>query len=204
MSNYHNNSHSNGNTIFSNVLTNGSIPDMSGLSVETPRFMMRIDGVTLSHIDKFEEAIPIISFTWGISRETSPHTSGHLFSSGKIRGHNTDVVLYKSVQVMNMINSLSTGEKIPEIVIDELATIGENNVSTETHTYQTCYFLTAANVINPSTSLPSNFLKLTFRYTSYNIEFHEYDQDGTALGSNSTSFNFKTSMGGADVGGSND
>lgn len=185
--------------IGSGMLAKGFIPDMAP-QVETPRFMMRIEGITSSTVEKFEEAMAIVSFTWKISRDVSPHASGHLFSSGTIRGHNTEVIALKSVQVMNMINSLGKGEKIDQIVIDELATIGENSVSIGTYTYDICTF-TSAEIMIDSNGAPSNFMHLIFRSDAYSIELHEFDQEGAATGNNASSFNFRTAVGGGGGGG---
>lgn len=169
----------------------GSIPDMSP-HVETPRFMMKIEGVTSSTVQDFEEAVAIISFTWDVARDISPHPSGHLFSSGTIRGYNTEVIVARSTQVLTMINSLNTGEKIDQIVIDELGIIMQTNVSTTTYTYNLCYFVSAAVVIDPATGIPTNFMRLIFRFDGFRIAFHAYDQEGTALGTNEVAFNFRT------------
>ena len=153
-------------------------------STATPQYMVKMDDLVKSCVQKFEGAIQLYHFDFEVSRFTNPNTAHQQYSSGRVQFDNPLLIIPNGIHTPNIMNRLITGILIKEIKISRLQNIDETNVEAEAITFTNCYY---QNVTPKYDSLI-----ITFRFVEYMHLTTYYEQDGTAKGNNVVSYNMST------------
>lgn len=150
----------------------------------TPQYMVKMDDLVKSTVQKYEEFIQLYHFNFEVSRFTNPNTAHQQYSSSRVQFENPLLVIPNGIHTPNIMNRLISGILVQEIKISRLQNIGDTNVEAEAITFKKCYY---QNVTPKYDSLI-----ITFRFIEYMHLTTYYEQDGTSKGNNVVGYNMST------------
>ncbi|MEB3702129.1 hypothetical protein Bealeia2_00793 [Candidatus Bealeia paramacronuclearis] len=190
------------------------ITDPTAVGIELPDFVVQIGSYTNSTdqggasggTGAYANCIRLYRFTERLSRAVNPNAINQLFTGGRMQSSAVGIEIPRVNGLSNMINALSNGENIPQIIIQRIGQIQKGSKTLEKIEYDNCLFTLYHYVtVKDAQGNTSDRARLAFRPLKRTQTIISYKQDdGTQQGQTQSVIDFTTgdfTMGGGDSGG---
>lgn len=162
----------------------GTHQDSRNFTTSGANYMIKIDSLTKSKIDGFEEYTPLLAYETDISRNVNPIGGSALHASGTVHASHVSITIPTEICVATIENLMFNGASFKEIIVARLITIKETNTVAEQWTYTTNFFSYVRSLGDRT-----NF---HFRYIEREHEVKAFNQEGESLGQNTSNINLNT------------
>ena len=155
--------------------------------ITTPEWMIQIDDLLSSTIEKFEKFSELYGWSAEQGRLTKGHTSNNLFSTAAVQHSNVRIVLSAGIFIPTLDTKMNTGANISLIKIVRLANVGDMKVSLQEIEYKNCKI--------ESMEQQLDHLIISFRPETRQNKIIKYKQDGSKEGQAVSKFDYTKGTG---------